>query len=323
MLEIARKYKMSDSTLMLVGTRLIVGANRDATELSNFGWTAARVSDLSNARDAFADLPTDVELSGIMSVATAAKNKVRQDTTEFCAKEIMLRVSQHYGEGSPNYNRFRFSDLYTSSDHGLWLVLKRIHRQATLLATPLAAEGLTAAHLSSLEGYINDLNSALFAQVQAIDDRDQAVHERIEAGNALYDEMVKLGEVGKRLWLNVDESKYNEYVLYAHRGGEEPEADEQVFESQIGPVSVVNLSVTNLNGSETISATNTGSTDLLIYFAALPTDPPPPTAGMLHAGEHNSGTIVQAGFEAGTREYLNVYNTRSDMAGSIAVTITG
>ena len=258
-----------------------------------------------------------------MAEATAAKNLVRKNATEYCGLEIMLRVSQHFGEGSPTYKRFRAAELYSSTDHECWLVLKRIKRQGTMLLTDLATEGLTAAHLDTLATYITNMNTTMLSQDEAIDNRDQAVQTRIEAGNALYEEMVKLGDVGKRVWLNTDESKYNDYVLYPNRGGVEPEEDEQVFESEVAPTSVLNLSVTNVNGSETMKAINMGTVPLTIYFAALPTDLPMPSAGVLLPGEEIAQTGFEAGFVAGLREYLNIHNPNTDKVGSIALTVTG
>ena len=323
MFPIARKYKMSDGSLMDVCMRLLMAANRDIVKLTLYGWNAARVAALTSARDAFSDLPTDAELSGMMSEATAAKNLVRKNAVDHASVEIMLRVSQRFGEGSPTYNRFRANELHTSSDHQCRLVLKRIHRQGTLLLADLASEGLLQDHLDTLDTFITDLDDALLAQDVAIDNRDHAVQARVEAGNAMYAEMVKLGDVGKRVWLNVDESKYNDYVLYPHRGGVEPEEDEQVFESDVQPESVLNLSVTNVQGNETIAANNSGTVPLFVYFSAQPTDLPPASIGPIEPGMELSGTVSEAGFEAGVREYLNVYNPNPTTIGTIEVTVTG
>ncbi len=322
MFPIARKYKMSDGSLADCCMRLVMGARRDLAELGAFGWTEARITAIADLREAFADLPTDAELSGMMSEATAAKNLVRKNAVEFATIEIMLRVSQHYGEGSPTYNRFRAKELYSSSDHQCWLVLKRVHRQGTMLLADLAPEGLTVAHLNTLADYITALNAALLAQDEAIDNRDRAVQKRIEVGNMLYDEMVKLAEVGKRIWLNVDESRYNEYVLYPKTGDTEPEGPMQVFESEVSAETVLNLSVTNVQGSHTIEAHNTGTTSLYVYFAAHPTDLPDATVAELEASKTITTTATAAGFLAGVREYLNVYNPDTG-PGNIEVTVSG
>jgi len=314
---------MSDGKLVATGMRVLVGANRDVATLTDYGWDQTKIDAVEADRIAFADLPTDVELSGMMAEATAAKNEVRKDATDHCMVQIMLRVSQHFGADSPTLKRFRAGELHTATDHGFWLVLKRIHRQATLLLADLAPEGMTQAHLDTLAQFITDMNDALLAQDTAIDDRDRAVQARIEAGNAFYAKLVKLADVGKRIHLNVDESKYNDYVLYPKSGGAEPEEEQQVFEDEVQAETVLNLSVTNLDGTETMTANNTGTVPLVVYFAAMPTDPPDPDMGELAPGQEASGTIVEAGFEAGAKEYLNVYNPSTDTVGSIELTVSG
>ena len=322
MLVLKRVYKMSDASLSDTCMRLLVGANRDLATLTNYGWNQARIDAVESARMAFSDLPDDVELTGMMVETTANKNQLRKAATDHCAVEIMLRVSQHYGEDSPTLKRFRAGELYTTTDHGCWLVMKRILRQATLLLAELSTEGLAQSHLDTLAQYITDLNDAMLAQDEAIDERDRAVQGRIEAGNALYADMVKLADVGKRIWLNIDESKYNDYVLYTNNSAAEPEP-QQVFESNVATESVVNLSVTGIDGTETMTAINTGTVPLVVYFAALPTDLPAPEIGDIAPGEQGTGTASAAGFVAGVKEYLNVYNPSTDTVGSIELTISG
>lgn len=318
-----RIAKMSDARLVDRAQQAVGGANRDVDELTPFGWDQDRIDALEQKRQNFADTPDDVELSGMMMEATAAKRAARKAGTEYCAKEIMLRVTLKYGDRSTTMKRFRAGELYTATDHGCWLVMKRIHRQATLLLTDLATEGLTAAHLTTLADLITDMNNKMEAQDAAIDNRDLAVQQRILLGNELYAELVKLAEVGKRIWLNVDESKYNDYVLYPKTGGVEPDEDQQVFENEVAAEGVLNLSVTGIDGSETMTAKNTGAVPLVVYFAAQPTDLPAPGSGQLDPGEEATGTAAQAGYQSGVKEYLNVYNPSTDTVGSFELTVIG
>jgi hypothetical protein len=134
------------------------------------------------------------------------------------------------------------------------------------------------------------------------------VHERVGVGNTMYTELVKLAEAGKRIWFEVNDSLYNDYILYPNQSSSTPPAEQQVFESEVTSLSVVNLSVTDLDGSETLSASNTGTVPLRIYFSALPTDLAAPDVPALLPRDSGSGTAAQSGYLAGVREYLNVYN---------------
>src|SRR5690606_8903939 len=133
-----------------------------------------------------------------------------------------------------------------------------------------------------------------------------------------------LADLGKRKWLNGPESKYNDYVLYPNQSGaeEEPEEDTQVVETAVPAGTVVNLSITDIDGTETLTGENLGTESLQIYFSALPTDLPPPDAGYLEGGETASGTVAETGFLAGVREYLNVHNPGA-AEGQIRVTVVG
>jgi hypothetical protein len=324
MMNIARLYKMSDSALTGVANKLITGANRDVADLILYGWDQDRIDAIETAKVAFADLPDDVELSGMMAEATEAKNLLRKTATDYAMVEILLRVAIKFGETSPTYRRFRADELHTATADGFWMVVKRVVRQGNALLAQLTVQGLTQPILDQLELYGENYNLALLAQDAAIDARDQAVQTRIEAGNTLYKELTELAMVGKRLWLNVNESKYNDYVLYPNQGngGEPPTAPTQVVESIIASGAVVNLSVTGIDGTETITAENLGTGVLKVYFSALPTDFPDPGMGGVAGGTTESGTVVETGFLAGVREFLNVYNA-GPAEGNIRITIVG
>lgn len=318
-----RLYKMSDGSLAGTAQTLAIAAERDLAMLVQYGWDQNRIDGIKLARNNFSDLPTDLELSGSMTLATAAKNLVRKNATDYCAVQILIRVSQHFGEDSREYRQFDASELYSATDNDYWFALKRVKRLANGLLATLSTEGLLQDHLDTLGDFITEMDEAMEAQKLAIDARNIAVRTRVLAGNAMYQEMTKLAEVGKRIWLNVDDSLYNDYILYPNQGGNGTPAEQQVFESNVATESVLNLSVTGIDGSEIMTGTNTGTVPLTIYFAALPTDLPPVGMGSLAPGTEASGTAAAAGYEVGVKEYLNVYNPSTDTVGSISLTVVG
>ncbi|MCF8258058.1 MAG: hypothetical protein K9J06_10905, partial [Flavobacteriales bacterium] len=197
------------------------------------------------------------------------------------------------------------------------------------LLPALNAQGLTQAHVDQVEQYVEDFDLVWDAQDKAIENRDTAVQARIAAGNALYKEMVELADLGKRIWLNVDGSKYNEYVLYPNQGagpGEQEPPAQQVVESDVAPMAVVSLSVTEIDGTEAIKVFNDGPTKLTVYFAAMPTDMPsilpPAIAVNVDAGMEWNGTVAGLGHDPMARTYLNVYN-ETPMLGHVQVTVAG
>jgi len=313
---------MSDGGLFERGSIVLLGANRDVVKLTDFGWDQTRINALDAALEAFTDLPTDIELSGIMMVATEAKNNLRKTITDYIMVEVMARVEQKYELSSGNYKRFGVSQIHNERDVDFYTTIKRVIRQATALLADLSgpgSPGLTQAIIDQLALYKAAFDTAMDDQQAAIEDRDKAVQDRVEAGNAIYKDMVKLADLGKRIWLGVDESKYNEYVLYPNSGGAEPPA-QQVVESDVDAGQTVNLSVTGITETSVLQIENTGPTDLYVYFSAMPLDPPPPEMGPVPAGTSGSVTAADGGFASGSSEYLNVYNPGME-TGHVIITV--
>lgn len=258
----------------------------------------------------------------MMMDATLAKNNKRTEAIEFVMVEIMTRVGRVFGDDSPKYKRFRTNLIHNQPDGDFIRTLKGVKRQTLLLQTDLATgAGLTPAHLTSLDGFIADFDTLVENQDEAIDNRDIAVEDRITAGNDLYKDLLNLADIGKRKWLNVSEAKYNDYVLYPNQTTV-PES--QVLEASVASLKVVNLSATDIKANSQLLGENTGTEGVFIYFAATPTDLPtntmPGGPGWVAAGTTGSGRASEAGFVAGSREYLNTYNPGAGV-GNIRVTI--
>ena len=321
MITLKRTYKTSDGGLIEMAQRMLLGANRDILKLNEYAYTQAMLDAIEAKRIAFAGLPTDVELSGQLGGATQAKKDKRTEATEYVMVEIMARIKLKFeDEQHPAYKRFAVNHIYNETDGNFLMLLFRVHRQAAALQ-PTLGYGLTPAIVAQVETLANEFLNLWIAQDAAIDDRDLAVQMRVEAGNSLYADVAKLGGLGKRLWWNKDESKYNDYVMYA--AGAEPPA-QTVVESDINPGTVVNLSVTGIEPGSRCKYENTGTEELQIYYssgaAALPM--PGDTIKTLPPGANWQGTASENGYLPGVREHLNVYNPGAS-PGHIVVTVLG
>ncbi len=321
MIPLRRKYSMSDGMLIETTNRVLVGANRDVAQLTNYSIDQPAIDAIALANEGFSDLPTDIELSSMMGEATLAKNTKRKEAADYIMTEVMMRVSMVYGQDSRTYQRFGVSDIYNETDGNFYILIKRVKRQATALQTPLAAKGLTATHITTLGTFTTDFDNLWEAQDEAIDNRDQAVTDRIEAGNALYAALLEVADLGKQLWDGVDESKYNDYVLYPNQTTA-PQG--QVVETSVPSGQVVNLSLTALEADMNITAENLAAQGLFMYFAASPTDLPtnttPGADGWIGGNSSATSILSDAGYLAGVREYANVYNPGPN-PGSVRVTV--
>ncbi|MCF8256177.1 MAG: hypothetical protein K9J06_01400 [Flavobacteriales bacterium] len=212
-----RDYTVGDGQLITIATRVLVGARRDVAELTPFGWPQARVDALESAQMALIDLPIDGEFTAIGMGLREDHRALRKEAARYVTVEVMTRVNSAFGPGSMTALRFRVEEIHLMDDFAFLLLLNRVARQASALLPRLAPKGLTQAHIDTVLQYAPSFFDSLIAIDTFIDDRDKAHDDRIEAGNAFYHEMKELCDLGKRLWFNVDPSRYNEYIIYPGR----------------------------------------------------------------------------------------------------------
>ena len=112
------------------------------------------------------------------------------------------------------YKTFGFDGMDKMDDNNLYRLALRVVRVGTKLLPELQAQGLTATLLTSLADEATACHNAIDAQDNAIEDRDLATQERVGLGNALYAILVQLASIGKSLFEDNDEARYNDYVLY-------------------------------------------------------------------------------------------------------------
>ena len=73
---------------------------------------------------------------------------------------------------------------------------------------------LTAAILAAHDTLLGEFSDALEEQSDETADRDKKQQIRVEAGNALYAQVVKYCNYGQRQYFATDEAKYNDYIVY-------------------------------------------------------------------------------------------------------------
>ncbi len=321
MIQERRTYNFSDANLWDATNKVLIGANRDVTELTTYGIDQTALDALNAQNDAFSNLPTDIELSQEMAAATEEKNAKRTELTNYVLVEIMARVELKYGADSKVYKQFGTGMIHNCSDAEFFFAVRRIRRKASSNLANLASEGLLNSHLVAVATLITDFDTLIEAQEQSIENRDAAVKVRVLAGNAQYAVLVKIANLGKRLWLSVDESKYNDYVLYPNQNTP-PNA--QVVETSVPAGTTVNLSLTDLETDMEATVETLTAQGLFVYFAASPTDLPtnttPGADGWVAGNSSTSGSLSDAGYLPGVREYANAYNPGPN-PGSIRVTV--
>ncbi len=221
-LSINRDYNFSDAELKKNSDSIINCVQRDMEQFVLRGVTNQKVEEIQAMVNDFADLPTDVELIGIMASATLNKDTIAENIRTKL-RSVRTMAQNVHGAKSPMYRSFGFEGMVGMSDDKLYLHGKRVIREATVQMAQLAAEGLTAALLTALQALLNDFENGLHVKQQAEKARDVQTQMRIDAGNALYREIMRLGNTGKDIWASTNEALYNDYVIYTSPSASKPE----------------------------------------------------------------------------------------------------
>ena len=213
MKELNRDYTMSDADLMMLASKLVMNMTRDAVEFLSRGVTALDITDLEALGNAFEVFPPDGVYVGELKDATTAKNDLRDTVTD----EIQLIsgfFEQKWGADSGKYTSLTIKGLHNATDSGFLLAARVVVDQATAYLADLTPVGLTQALIDTLETDAQSMEDAIVVVINKKELRDEKAHERTTNGNALYAFAAEYSKVGKLIWENVNEAKYNDYVIY-------------------------------------------------------------------------------------------------------------
>ena len=79
-------------------------------------------------------------------------------------------------------------------------------------------------HIKELKALATDFDDAMEAQSDAIADREIGTMERTIIANEIYAEISRICDTGKGIWKDVNEAKYNDYIIY-NTPGAKPEEE--------------------------------------------------------------------------------------------------
>ncbi len=211
--EAKRNYKLSDTDLCQYVGDLCGFMTRDIVEFQNFNIDATAVSALQTLGDAFELFPPDEVYRGDLMIAIEERNALNEETI-LAIKEVTNRAINKWGEKSGHFKKFAAANVSGMTDKKLLFAARNVHEQGTAYLTELTPEGLTQAMLDNLGTKSQGFEDAMHTCIEAAGTRDLKAYERIDKGNELYDYVVKYTLVGKQIWVNVNEAKYNDYIIY-------------------------------------------------------------------------------------------------------------
>jgi hypothetical protein len=216
---LVRDYIFSDGFLKQKADDITGSVQRDSNEFATRGVTAATITAFQTSISSFDNTQTDKELQGAVSVTTDAKNAFASNL-KTAVRTIRTMAENKLGLTNGLYRSFGFEGMDEMPDEQLYRLGKRVAREATAQLANLASEGLTGAMITNLTTENTSFDTAIDTQETAIKNRDIKTQDRIEKGNVVYKEVVRLCNTGKDIWATVDEAKYNDYVIYDTPSGE-------------------------------------------------------------------------------------------------------
>ena len=263
---VKRKYSFSDGTLAERGDSLCAFAERDLAEMTNYGYAQLRINLIKGKIVTFKAFSPDEYYTSQMSEATDAKNLAIDNMSEV-AEGVVRRAENKFKKGSAQARGFGWEGFITKADADKMVSCRLVHKMGTDKLAELTTEGLTAAILTDLAAKIIVSDNAITLKHTRVSERDIAVNDRIELGNGLYADLVSLADIGKHIWEDVNEAKYNDYVIYT---------GETSLQTVVGTVAVSTIhqpSVTvNSVGDELEITLTTGK--VIAYFSDDPTNAP-------------------------------------------------
>jgi hypothetical protein len=206
-----RLYSMADADLKQAADALTSTIKRDLASFATRNIDLTVLKDFSQLITNFDNTSTDEEMLGTSMVATEQKDTVAEALRR-AIRSVRNMAEMAYGTKG-NYVIFGFENMANLSDNDLYQQGKRVVRVATRLMDDLAKQGLTAEVLTAISNLCIELDNAIDHSALQVENRDIETQDRVTKGNALYAEMMRLASVGKSLYEDTDEARYNDYVM--------------------------------------------------------------------------------------------------------------
>ena len=210
-----RKFKCADGALKQRFDQTSNNVDRDIVDFQERGVEQSDVDEARVLNEEFANVPTDKEMVGKITIATQSKD----ETGALLRKDIgtIRNLAQNkWGVNNGYYTVYSFGDISQLADHELDTLARRTKRIATeQLAMPdgLASEGLTTAKITALEDHRVLFDTKIDLVEEAKDNRKLMKIERVSKGNAVYKVFVRFCNIGKDIYKGVNSEKYNEYLI--------------------------------------------------------------------------------------------------------------
>jgi hypothetical protein len=205
-------YPFTQAALWQRCLDLFPSLDRDAAKLTRFGVTAARVTAFKTNTTLFGLMDPDTVL--VQEGAVETEEKIaEQEKLVTSIQQVMACIELKDDPRTASYKRFGVVNVANATESVLHLAAAMVVKQGRKYLADYTGVGLTAEMLTAVE-----TNNAAFVEElttgkEAENERQSATDDRIEAANALYEELAKLCAAGNTAWRFEDATKAGEYVV--------------------------------------------------------------------------------------------------------------
>lgn len=208
-----RKYNFPDADLYVQCLERLKYANRDKKQFELYGYKMERMKKFIVMCEKFRSLPDDDELVGDQMLVTE-KKYTAAEKLKTAIRSLMTRVAMKYSNRTGRYRKFGTAKMGDMTDAQLLFCGRRVARVARQQIDFLSEVGVNENTIQRVTDACRNFENALNIQQDKVSDRDIAVERRIDQGNALYDELIVLCNIGKDIWVETDLAKYENYTIY-------------------------------------------------------------------------------------------------------------
>ena len=212
--KVNRKYNFPDADLYRMAMDSIRLAKRDLEHFkAGYDYDGRRLKGFYDRCERFVEMPHDDELLGDQMVVTDKKYEAAEKL-KHAIRSVMTRVRMAFSNRTGRYRKFGTAKMGDMTDAQLLFCGRRVIRVARAQWNFLADTGLNEGHLERVAKSCQAFELAMNIQQDKIADRDISVESRIDLGNLIYEELIKVCDIGKDIWAEKDRAKYDAYCIY-------------------------------------------------------------------------------------------------------------
>lgn len=219
---VIRNYRLTDGVLKQKADELVVLLDRDSVEFADRGYDRDAKDAFVNAIRIVSDQTSDETLEASKMILTENKDANRS-VLEKSMRTIFNMAANKFGTKSAQYRAFGDAEISRQSDAEIVRTCKVMVTAARASLPQLESEGLTEEKIEKLNDQGAALDNSIDVAKKGVSDRDIATEKRVEELNTLYALVIKYAGIGQDIFYEVNEAKYNDYVIYDTPSGLPPE----------------------------------------------------------------------------------------------------